>query len=545
MDDLFGRLRYLIIDDFEQMRVSFKAMLTGFGARDIETCACGEQGLKALSMHSFDLVICDYNLGDGKDGQQVLEEARHLGYLGHACSFFMITAESNMPMVLGALEQQPDEYMVKPINADVLQHRLATVLKRKRQLEEIDQALTDGDKLGAIELCEKQQDKDLKQRLYLAKLQSELCLDLARYDDADSIYREMLKIRDFPWASFGLGKIDFYRGKLESAAKRFRDLIEHNPHYLEVYDWLAKVQAAQGETSEAQALLEQAVKLSPKLVSRQRCLGELALQNGDEELAERAFQAAVRWGGNSCFAKAREYRHLAKIYQDAGNTPKLLRLLADGRKRFADHPSDLVQIISRQALVKRKLDEQVPIDTYLQEIDRLVREHKGVLEAEALLAAAEDLFHLSCDAEAEMLLNLLLCNHHDDDDWLAQVRTLMGQFRRGDATDSLVDKSRGVLKGIHAKCVGLLKQGSAAEAITLLNETVDQYPANRTILLMSVSAMIDHMRERGVEPGYHFRCRYALNRLLERDRQDRVAEKYLHQLTRLPAQPTEEYSVAG
>ncbi|MCU7915098.1 MAG: response regulator [Candidatus Thiodiazotropha sp. (ex Gloverina cf. vestifex)] len=103
MGDLFGRLRYLIIDDFEQMRVSFKGMLTSFGAVDIETCACGEQGLKSLSVRNYDVVICDYNLGDGKDGQQVLEEARHLGYLGHACSFFLITAESNMPMVLGAL----------------------------------------------------------------------------------------------------------------------------------------------------------------------------------------------------------------------------------------------------------------------------------------------------------------------------------------------------------------------------------------------------------------------------------------------------------
>ena len=545
MDDLFGRLRYLIIDDFEQMRVSFKGMLTGFGATEIETAACGEQGLKALSLRCYDVVICDYNLGDGKDGQQVLEEARHLDYLGHACSFFMITAESNMPMVLGALEQQPDEYMVKPINADVLQHRLVAVLKRKRQLREIDQALTDGDKLGAIELCEKQQNKDLKQRLYLAKLQSELCLDLARYEDAESIYHQMLRIRDFPWAHFGLGKIDFYRGELEQSAMRFRALIEENPHYLEVYDWQAKVLAAQGETEEAQVLLQQAVKFSPKLVSRQRYLGELALENGERLLAERAFQAAVRWGENSCFAKAEEYRCLGDILQASGNMPKLLRLLAEGRKRFADRPSDQLPLISRQAMVKRMIDEKVSIETYLDEIDRLVREHKGLLAAEDLLAAAADLYRISCNQQAESLLSLLLRNHHDEDEWIERVRELMQQFRRGCEADDLIEESRGELKRIHAKCVGLLQQGGVIEAIGLLNETVDQYPANRTIILMSISAMIGHMREQGEVPGYHFRCRYALNRLLERDRRDVTAEKYLHQLNQLPAKPVEELSVAG
>ncbi|MCU7812160.1 MAG: response regulator [Candidatus Thiodiazotropha sp. (ex Notomyrtea botanica)] len=535
MDDLFGRLRYLIIDDFEQMRVSFKGMLTGFGAVDIETCACGEQGLRALSVRNYDVVICDYNLGDGKDGQQVLEEARHLGYLGHACSFFMITAESNMPMVLGALEQQPDEYMIKPINPDVLQHRLIGVLKRKRQLKPIDQALTEGDKIGAIALCDEQRDGDLKKRLYLTKLQSELCIDLERYDDASSIYHQMLKIRDFPWANFGLGKIDYFRNDLEKAEQRFRSLIEENQHYLEVYDWLALVLEARGETVEAQALLQQAVKLSPKLVSRQRKLGELARDNGDMETAERAFLAAVRWGENSCFAKAEEYRQLADIHQKNGHYPKLLRLLADGRKRFNEHPSDQIQILTRHARAKRHIDNEEVIDAYLHEIDQLVREHKGVIDADDLLAAADDLFQLSRSEEAQALLGVLMCNHHDDDAWTGRVQQLMKRHGKENEADALIKESRGELKRIHSECVQLLQQGGVAQAITLLNETVDHYPANRTLTLMSISAMIDYMQEHGVDHGYHFRCRHSLNHLLLRDRRDAAADKYLHVLNQLPA----------
>jgi DNA-binding NarL/FixJ family response regulator len=92
----YEKLCYLIIDDFEQMRVSLKRMLIALGAEDIVLCDSGEGGLKQLSRRRFDVVICDYNLGDGKDGQQVLEEARYLGYLSYASTFFMVTAECNM-----------------------------------------------------------------------------------------------------------------------------------------------------------------------------------------------------------------------------------------------------------------------------------------------------------------------------------------------------------------------------------------------------------------------------------------------------------------
>ncbi len=545
MEDLFARLRYLIIDDFEQMRASFKGMLTSVGARDIETCATGEQGLKALSLNSYDVVICDYNLGDGKDGQQVLEESRHLGYLGHACCFFLITAESNMPMVLGALEQQPDEYMIKPIQPDVLHHRLAAVLKRKRQLKVIDQALMDGDKAGAVRLCEEQCDKDLKKRLYLAKLQSEICIDLERYDEAESIYLQVLKIRKFPWASFGLGKIDYQRGEMEKAAACFQSLINENPLYLEVYDWLALVLVEQGEKREAQRLLQQAVKYSPKLVRRQRLLGQLAQENDDMEVAERAYQAAVRWGENSCFVKPDEYRHLAEIYQSRGNNPKLLRLLSDGCKRFEGRPTEKITLLSRLARAKRHINRAEPIDSYLQEITQLVREQNDIFAAEDLLMVADDLFQLSCHDQARLLLSVLLGNHHDDEEWTSRVRELMHAHEQGRAADELIDQCRQALKQVHSDCIKLFQQGATVQAIELLNEAVDQHPGNRTMVLMSVGAMIDFMRGHGVEQTYHFRCRYSLNQLLERNRQDETAGKYLRQLDHLSGCPELENSVAG
>jgi DNA-binding NarL/FixJ family response regulator len=69
LEELFINLQYLIIEDFEQMRISFKGMLTAMGATEIDTCANGEESLKSLARKPYDVVICDLNLGEGKEGQ--------------------------------------------------------------------------------------------------------------------------------------------------------------------------------------------------------------------------------------------------------------------------------------------------------------------------------------------------------------------------------------------------------------------------------------------------------------------------------------------
>ena len=67
------------------------------------------------SYKSYDIVLCDYNLGAGQDGQQLLEELRYRHKLKNTSLFVMITAESSRDMVLGALEYLPDDYLTKPI----------------------------------------------------------------------------------------------------------------------------------------------------------------------------------------------------------------------------------------------------------------------------------------------------------------------------------------------------------------------------------------------------------------------------------------------
>ena len=58
----------LIIDDSLTVRQSLRAMLSNVGVTRSETAANAADGLMRLQKRSFDVVLCDYNLGEGMNG---------------------------------------------------------------------------------------------------------------------------------------------------------------------------------------------------------------------------------------------------------------------------------------------------------------------------------------------------------------------------------------------------------------------------------------------------------------------------------------------
>lgn len=60
-----------------------------------------------MSNTDYDIILSKYTFGDGRDGQQVLEEAKHLNLIKHGALFIIITAKNKSAMVVSALENQP------------------------------------------------------------------------------------------------------------------------------------------------------------------------------------------------------------------------------------------------------------------------------------------------------------------------------------------------------------------------------------------------------------------------------------------------------
>src|SRR5665647_2255610 len=124
----------LIIDDFQGMRTMLREMIKSMGVTKVDTASNGKEGMRQLSLNKYDIVICDYNLGPGQNGQQILEESKLLNYIGMSTIWVIVTAEKTLDMVMGAAEIKPDDYLLKPINQALLESRLQKQILRKQSL---------------------------------------------------------------------------------------------------------------------------------------------------------------------------------------------------------------------------------------------------------------------------------------------------------------------------------------------------------------------------------------------------------------------------
>jgi len=131
----------LIVDDFQSMRTMLRDFVKSMGMTRVETACHGKDAISHLAESRHDIVLCDYNLGPGANGQQVLEEARTRNLIGVSTIWVIVTAEKTADMVMGAAEIKPDDYLLKPINQVLLQSRLEKLIARKQSLGWVENAI--------------------------------------------------------------------------------------------------------------------------------------------------------------------------------------------------------------------------------------------------------------------------------------------------------------------------------------------------------------------------------------------------------------------
>jgi len=149
----YHKMNVLIIEDLAEMRSSMKSMLANIGVQHMESVNNGEDALKKLRDNDYDLVFSDYELGRGKDGQQILEEVRFNELVRPSAVFIMVTAAQTADMVMGALEFAPDGYIAKPVTLDLLKTRLIRIIRTKDIYKDINIALDDKNTEVALNAC--------------------------------------------------------------------------------------------------------------------------------------------------------------------------------------------------------------------------------------------------------------------------------------------------------------------------------------------------------------------------------------------------------
>ncbi|MBA52934.1 MAG: hypothetical protein CMK89_00625 [Pseudomonadales bacterium] len=305
----------LIIEDLAEMRSSMKSMLSNMGVQQMETVNNGEEALAKMALNRYDIIFSDYELGRGKDGQQILEEVRYSGLIPAATVYIMVTAAQTVEMVMGALEYEPDGYITKPVTLEILRTRLNRIIRTKDVYREINRAIDKKDINGALEACNRLAVEKPKFALPAYRIKGKLLLNEKRYEEARDIFDTVLGIKRVAWAVLGMGKVEYFQGNYKEAQTLLESLAKTKSKYVEAFDWLSKVLEAQGKFKSAQTVLQQAVEESPKAVVRQQELARLAELNGDMDTMYKACRKATGLSKNSVFRNAENYIRYAKSLQ--------------------------------------------------------------------------------------------------------------------------------------------------------------------------------------------------------------------------------------
>jgi tetratricopeptide (TPR) repeat protein len=493
---------YLIVDDFVGIRQLLRESLRNLGARNIDQASSGGEAMSLLGRIRYDVVLCDYNLGEGKNGQQVLEEVRQRHLLNPSSVWLMVSAEKSTESVMGAAEHQPDAYLIKPITEGVLLTRLNRVWHKKQVFRPIDQAYGEKDYLRAARLCDEEIARGVQggradvHRIELLRMKARLMEKSGQPAAARAAYDEVLAEREYQWARSGLAKIRMANGELEQARQLFQGVIAENRYYIDAYDQLALAYQQMGQLEEACSVLERATRLSPNSVPRQRHFGQVCLKLGNVGMAEKAFRKCIAIGEYSYVKTADAYLGLARVCGMKNEPKEALLLLGFVQREF---PGEDVRL-------RAKITEGM----VFHESGDYRRARKAGDELEAMLAAnpqrpdtatcldmATLLFAVGVKEAPVALLCYVVSNNHDSLLLQDEVQQIFDKARMGEEGVELIRTAKKQASDLMNQGVLLWKTGKLDDAIAWMRHARAALPNNLRILFNAAQILVSAMQQHG------------------------------------------------
>jgi len=493
--DLRGK-RGLLIEDNGDMRASLRAQLATAGLEQCEVARNIKEAVDRLHRARPDLVVCDYNLGQGTDGQQFLEMVRRKKQLPLSCAFLMITGENSYEQVATAAEYTPDDYLLKPFTADKLATRITRVLDKKAALLPIYRWMgTKPDPEKALAACEELLTANQRYALDILRLKGELLPSLGRHAEALAHYAYILTQCATPWASVGHARALVALAREDEARSELEQALAAYPNYLAAYDLLAQI-IAKTDKSAAQQVMEQALKVAPS-TQRTRELGALAMENKDFSRAEAAFKRVVDKDRSGFFKSQDDFAGLAKSCVEQGKTTEALAAIKDLGNSFSRSPELEARQAALESQAHAKAGDTAAAKAALERALTVSREAK--LDALTALEVSQACFSNGRSEEAKALIQYVAENHHEDDAVLARAQGVFAAAGLHDEGTIFLEATKKRMIKLNNDAVGMAKSGDIDQAIAMLTEAADRLTNNAQIALNAALALLMHIHRNGAD----------------------------------------------
>jgi tetratricopeptide (TPR) repeat protein len=520
--------RVLIIDRHSPARDSLRLMLGALGVTLVHGAGNSAEVIRQVKANRFDIVLSDFVLDDGRDGQQLLEELRHAHLIPLSTVYMIITSERGHTNVVALAELAPDDYLIKPFTADQLQIRLVRAIYKKHVLRRIYEQIEGGALQEAIAACDRviqQQPQFIYDAL---RFKGDLLHTLGKTHEAEEVFRRVLEGRTVPWAKMGLAIALRDRGALDEAERLAEQVIEEASDYLSAYDFLASVHEAKGNLEFAQQTLQRAADASPHNTMRQRLVGDVATRNKDLLSAEKAYGKVIERSKGSSLRTVDDFANLSRVLVDRGDVAASRKVAAEMKRELrGDKQAELAALVTESLCLKNEgaADKAQHLVDQALALQRTIVDESAEKGRHVSQRLAVDLAH-ACYAtgkefEATQIMRQVAAENHEDKNLIDHITNVFEQTGQPDAGKAMLEQVGKEIVELNNKGVMAARSGDLDAAVELLIQAAEQVP-NLQFLVNAAKAIYAQMDKKGWNEAMAAR---ALDYLQRAQRKDRKSPK--------------------
>lgn len=493
-------LSVLIVDPNPSMRGNLHNMLNQAAITKVEYAVNSGTAIRLLMKKPFDIILCEYDLGsgtDGQDGQQLLEDLRHHKLIGLWTIFIMLTSEAIHSKVISAAELTPSDYILKPFTVDVLSGRIARAIERRAIFLPTYQLIDKGDLREAVKSCRAAELRHPRLAADFARLRAELHIALDEWKEAEQLYADMLATRPMAWAHLGLARTLFEQQRHEDAQEALLQLVETYPRFMAAYDLLAQNHEAMGQQVQAKKVLEDAVAISPHMVRRLRHLGGIAYDTGDIGAAERAYKQVVSKAKYSEFRDPEDHVNLVRALVKKGDAPQASGVLRDMERSLRGSANvEACRAISA-AMLHELSGNDIAAATELQLAAAALDTAQG-LSTQLKVGLVQSCLKNNLEQAASDVM-MKLVNEADSDVTMEAAVDVFEKAGRHDLAQGMGQQITHQVQELMQDAASKSESGELKGAVFVLRQALRKTPGNLPVLFASVDAILRQLNMLGWE----------------------------------------------
>lgn len=506
----FSKLTALIIDPSPGMRANLHNMLNLCNLTKIEHAVSAGTAIRQLQKKAYDVIICEYDLGEGQDGQQLLEDLRHNKVISLWAIYIIVTAERAYEKVVGAAELGPTDYILKPFTSDMLLERIARAFDKRAIFLPVHQLMGQSRLREAIDACIAGEESHRRHAIEFMRLRAEMHMVLGEPEQAETIYRKLVEVRAIAWTRLGLAKSLHLQGRFADAESILTGLVAENNQYMDAYDWLARTHEKIGQLNEAKMVLAGAVAISPHAVRRLRRLGEVAFEAGDVETAERSFQQVVSKARYSEFRDPEDHVKLVRTLVTKGDTQQATMVIRDLQKSLQGNDKMPACRALSSALLHTSLGDNERAAEELSAAVAACRD-ASVLSAEMKMALATSCLANNLEDSAAQIMLEVMNNASNGTD-MAKAMGVFEQAGRADLAEKTARESRRQVVEMVSSGADKARQGDYQGAVSLMLDAVQKLPENPQVVFNAAVAILKYLENQGWDGQLSERCRVLIDK---------------------------------